>query len=199
MGATTFLARSRRTSEGTDLEATTDPTADFAAAAPARTTGVRAPVVRRGGAQQWTLAPDAAVPMPSPEVQALWLTLRRTPWRSVAVVPTGHGASELVLAEQLVVVGVADTRRPVTLVSARGIGVAGVEDAMAMVRVAMLRAELVVVVVDPVVDNPATAAVLRSLDASVLTVCMGETRLDDVDRTIAAAAPSRVLGVVTRA
>lgn len=206
MGATTFLSRSRRI--GPDA-----PVADRSVGAPSE--GAIAPgllgagrgigggeraVARagRGGAQQWTLTPDATVAMPTAAVQDLWLAMRRRPWRSVAVVPTWRGGSELVLAEQLVAVGVADTNRAVTLVSTRGVGVAEVEDGLRMVRVAMLRAELVVVVVDPLVDNPATAAVLRSLDAAVLTVRMGVSTIAAVERTVASAKPADVLGVVTR-
>jgi len=190
MGATTFLARSRR--DDGSLVATEAGSADGSGAAdPTPRTG-------RAGAQQWTLAPGTTVAMPGAPVQDLWLAMRRSTWRSVAVAPTWSGSSELVLAEQLVVVGVADTRPPVTLVSARGIGVAEVEDVLAMVRAATLRAELVVVVADALVDNPATAAVTRALDAVVLTVRMGVSSCAEVERAVAAASPATVLGVVTR-
>ena len=60
-----------------------------------------------------------------------------------------------------------------------------VEDVLAMVRAAELRAELVVVAVDALSDNPATAAVVRALDAAIVTVRMGVSPVAEVERVVA--------------
>ena len=70
--------------------------------------------------REWILEPGAFTTLPERAYQELWFELRTWSWKSLAIVPTVPGASELDIAEKLVVVGVANTNRRLSLISAEG-------------------------------------------------------------------------------
>ncbi len=153
---------------------------------------------KRPRPEEWTCHPGMVDLIPDEPYQELWFELRSWGWRSLVLLPTVRGASEFDLAEQLVVVGVLNTKQPITLVSAEGVSVNNTDDVIAMIRRAEARNERVIVVVDPILDNPSTSPVIRAVNGAVMVVRLGKTDRVGMERSLAAVGRDRVIGVVTR-
>ncbi len=148
--------------------------------------------------KEWVLEPGTFTQLPERSIQELWFELRTWSWKSLAIVPTVSMKSELDIAEKLVVVGVANTNRRMSLISAEGVGVGDTDRVIAMIRAAESRGDRVVVVTDSIMDNPAAAPIIRAVNGAVLSVRINETEIAEVERAVASINRSRVIGIVTR-
>jgi hypothetical protein len=148
--------------------------------------------------QEWVLEPTEFTKLPDRPYQELWFELRSWSWKSLALVPTSPGMSEIDIAERLVVVGVSNTNRRLALISAEGATVSDTDRIIAMIRAAEARGDRAVVAVDPLVDNPAAAPIVRAVNGAVLVARIGQTLRSDMERTIALTGRNRIIGVVTR-
>lgn len=180
-----------------------DPGADEIASAPAPTALPAQGSASRGdgrvdGPREWVLEPGAFTALPERPIQELWFELRTWAWKSLAIVSTVPGLSDLDVAEKLVVVGVANTNRRMSLISAEGASVGETDRVIAMIRAAEARGDRVIVGTDSIIDNPAAAPIIRAVNGAVLSVRMGQTNRADVERTVAAITRNRVIGIVTR-
>jgi hypothetical protein len=155
-----------------------------------------APVARHP--QEWVLEPAEFSKLPDRPYQELWFELRSWSWKSLALVPTTPGASELDIAEKLVVVGVSNTNRRLSLISAEGASVSDTDRIVAMVRAAEARGDRAIVAVDALIDNPASAPIVRAVNGAVLVARLGQTLRVDMERTITMTGRNRIVGVVTR-
>ena len=149
--------------------------------------------------QEWILEPGEFPLLPEREIQELWFELRTWTWKSLALVPTVSGASELDVGEKLVVVGVSNTNRRMSLISAEGVTAADSDRVIAMIRAAEARGDRVIVCTDSIADNPAAAPVIRAVNGAVLCVRLGRSERVEVEQTMATIHRNRVIGVVTRA
>jgi hypothetical protein len=147
---------------------------------------------------EWICDPADVTELPPMPIQQFWFELRGWAWKSLAIVPTVPGASEFDLAEQTLMVGVSNTNRRMSLISAEGAGVGDTDRVIAMIRSAEARGERVVVVTDPVTDNPASTPIIRAVNGVVPVVVLGQSERSDVERTIQAVGRSRVIGAVSR-
>ena len=150
------------------------------------------------GPKEWVLDPGVFTQLPERSIQELWFELRTWSWKSLAIVPTVSRKSELDIAEKLVVVGVANTNRRMSLISAEGVGVGDTDRVIAMIRAAEARGDRVIVATDSIIDNPAAAPIIRAVNGAVLSVRLNETELAEVERAVATINRTRVIGVVTR-
>ena len=148
--------------------------------------------------QEWVLEPTEFSTLPERPYQELWFELRSWSWKSLALVPTTPGATELDIAERLVVVGVSNTNRRLTLISAEGATVSDTDRIIAMIRAAEARGDRAIVAVDPLIDNPAAAPIVRAVNGAVLVARIGQTLRSDMERTISLTGRNRIVGVVTR-
>ena len=148
--------------------------------------------------QEWVLEPTEFAKLPERPYQELWFELRSWSWKSLALVPTTPGATELDIAERLVVVGVSNTNRRLALISAEGASVSDTDRIIAMIRAAEARGDRAIVAVDALIDNPAAAPIVRAVNGAVLVARLGKTMRADMERTIAMTGRNRIVGVVTR-
>ncbi len=148
--------------------------------------------------QEWVCEPGEFDTLPGRPHQELWFELRSWAWKSLAIVPTVSGASELDLAEQVVVVGVSNTNKRMSLISAEGVSVSDTDRVIAMIRAAEARGDRVVVVTDSVFDNPAATPIIRAVNGVVPVVRLGKSDKSAVEKTIQSVGRSRVIGAVSR-
>ena len=148
--------------------------------------------------EEWVLDPGEFSALPDRDYQELWFELRTWTWKSLAVVPTVSGASELDVAEKLVVVGVSNTNRRMSLISAEGATVADTDRVIAMIRAAEARGDRVIVCTDSVHDNPSAAPIIRAVNGAVLSVRLGRSEKAIIERTVATIHRNRIIGVITR-
>ncbi len=148
--------------------------------------------------QEWVCDPGDVNELPEVPVQQLWFELRSWAWKSLAIVPTVPGHSEFDLAEQVVIVGVSNTKRRMVLISAEGAGVGDTDKAIGMIRAAEARGDRVVVVTDSVLDNPSSTPIIRAVNGVIPVITLGVSERSAVERTIQAVGRSRVIGAVSR-
>ena len=148
--------------------------------------------------QEWVLEPTEFSTLPDRPYQELWFELRSWSWKSLALVPTTPGATELDIAEKLVVVGVSNTNRRLALISAEGAKVSDTDRIIAMIRAAEARGDRAIVAVDPLIENPAAAPIVRAVNGAVLVARLNQTMRADMERTITMTGRNRIVGVVTR-
>jgi hypothetical protein len=156
------------------------------------------PVIQRQDPQEWICEPGEFTTLPGRPHQELWFELRSWAWKSLAILPTVSGVSELDLAEQVVVVGVSNTNKRMSLISAEGVSVADTDRVIGMIRAAEARGDRVVVVTDAVFDNPAATPIIRAVNGVVPVVRLGKSDKAAVERTIQTVGRSRVIGAVSR-
>ena len=152
------------------------------------------PVIR-----SWRCEPNAVRALPVREYHELWFELRSSTWRSLAIVPTCEGISEFDVAEKLVMVGVSNTGRALTLINAEGVTTDGTEPTIALIHEIEERGEQVIVVVDSLVDNPAAMPITQAVNGAVLVVRLGRSETGDIERVVLAVGRDRLFGAVTRA
>lgn len=163
---------------------------------PKRETATELPEARQP--REWVLEPTEFARLPDRPYQELWFELRSWSWKSLAIVPTTPGATELEIAERLVVVGVSNTNRRLALISAEGASVADTDRIIAMIRAAEARGDRAIVAVDSLIDNPAASPIVRAVNGAVLVARLGRTMRADLERTITMTGRNRIVGVVTR-
>ena len=180
-----------------------DPTRPTSDSKPARRSRpgrrrVRDAAVSARRPEEWILDPGEFSALPDRDYQELWFELRTWTWKSLAVVPTVSGVSELDVAEKLVVVGVSNTNRRMSLISAEGATVADTDRVIAMIRAAEARGDRVIVCTDSVYDNPSAAPIIRAVNGAVLSVRLGRSEKAVIERTVATIHRNRIIGVITR-
>lgn len=148
--------------------------------------------------EEWVCEPGEFEWLPEVEYQELWFELRSWAWTSLAVAPTTPGVSEFDVAERLVVMGTTNTSLRYCLISAEGIGVADTDRVIEMIRTAEGRGERVIVVCDAIATNPAAVPILRSVNAVIPVVRLGESDRASLERCVATVGRARVIGVVTK-
>lgn len=153
-------------------------------------------VVRRP--EEWVLDPGEFTQIPDRAYQELWFELRTWTWKSLAIVPTISGGSELDVAEKLVVVGVSNSNRRMSLISAEGASIADTDRVIAMIRAAEARGDRVIVCTDSIQDNPSAAPIIRAVNGAVLSVRLGQSEKATIERTISTIHRNRIIGVITR-
>jgi hypothetical protein len=151
-------------------------------------------VVPESAPKEWVLEPGAFTALPERPYQELWFELRTWSWKSLAVVPTVSGVSELEIAEKLIVVGVANTNRRMSLISAEGATVGDTDRVIA----AEARGDRVIVATDSIIDNPSAAPIVRAVNGVLVSVRLGVSDRSQVERTVQSVGRSRVIGLVTR-
>ena len=137
------------------------------------------------------------------EIEGLWFTLARIPWRTLVLVPADEGASAVEVAAALADVGRRLRMGPVTFLllsgpmdyAAAGKIVQAVrgrrEDAGAEERQGDGR---LIIAIPPVVSEPLGLAVTEVVDAIVLCVERGESRVRYAERTVKMVGRDRIIG-----
>ncbi len=133
-----------------------------------------------------------AIPAPGRDSQELWFALSREPWRSVVLVPTDPGLSAVHIADALGAVARWLREPPATIIT-----MSDPLDYVEATRLGPLVAQedqggagrdpssgKVIIAVQPVVVEPLGLAVTRTVDAVVLCIEKGRSRLASVRRTI---------------
>ena len=126
--------------------------------------------------------------------QRLWFAMLDKPWSSLAIIPTDAGVEAGRVGEALVAVGQMHGERPVRLLNAEGVPLDAVRRVVGDLSAMTRRGESVVVVIDPLAQNPAAIPIARATSAALLVVRVGESRLASARSTIEAVGRDHLLG-----
>jgi hypothetical protein len=133
---------------------------------------------------------------PDNDWQRIWFSTRQENWQSLALIPSDHGVDVLRVAEALVAIGRQHGERKVNLLNATNLHLENVQDRIESMTGMTRRGEWVIVAVDPVVENPSAAAIVRAASAALLVVRLGESFLASSRAAIDTIGRERFLGSV---
>jgi hypothetical protein len=134
-----------------------------------------------------------------PEWQRLWLTLDRMPWRTLALVPAGEGASAdftLSLAVTLSRTGMSHVGAPILVADGTQVPLDQLNAFQADVRACRDGGERVIIALSPASQSPTTVSMAKDSEAAVLCLMLGAMRTADAKRTIKLIGASKFLGSV---
>jgi len=162
--------------------------------------------------------------LPSRELQELWFATRRREWKSLVVVPASPGASILHIARALGEVGGAIRMSPVQVINAEGMDLDQIATLVLDLSVEVapeVKAEVngsawtlgsggwdapggrgapaeraTIIAIEAVAENPLNLPLALAVDAVLLCVEIGRTRLDDARHTIELIGRDRFVGTV---
>jgi hypothetical protein len=128
--------------------------------------------------------------------ERLWLATQRRPWRSLAVISTGKGASMLGVARALAEVGSCHLGVPVMAVDATTITLATLEARVSAWIEPREDPRRLLIALGPVLENPASLALAQAADAAILCLTLGASSVSEAERTIEQVGRGRLLGSV---
>jgi hypothetical protein len=136
-------------------------------------------------------------PWHDPEWQRLWLAVQSRPWRSLALIPGGQGASldfSVIVAMTLSQTAMVHLGRPIQVADATQVPLNQLTAFSNEVQRCTSNGERLLVALPPTGGNAITASIAQSTDAAVL--CILSTKMSSLDakRTVKLIGPARFLG-----
>ena len=133
---------------------------------------------------------------PENEWQRIWFSTRQQQWTSLALVPAAAGIDVGSAAAMLAATGCLHGERQVVIVDATGVQLGDVQHIIDSIAAATARGDWAIVPVDPIEENPATIAILRTTSAVILLVRLGESLLTPAQKAIDTIGRDRIIGSV---
>lgn len=143
-----------------------------------------------------------------PDFRELWFSLMRVRWRSLGVMAATEGPVALRVANGLATVGGLFRGRPLRVVSADQLDLSATAIIVDQLMVSAIEAEAsgaafrssgtdqTILVLGPVQENPMVIPLAMALDAILLVVEEGQSRLSEVRQVLEAVDRSRVVGAL---
>jgi hypothetical protein len=134
-----------------------------------------------------------------PDWQRLWLTVDRMPWRTLALIPAGHGAPPdftLSVAVMLSRTGMSHVGAPILVADGTQVPLNQLNDFLADVRACREGGERVIVALSAVDETPTTTSLAKDADGVVLCVLLGRMRASEGRRTIKLVGAQKFIGSV---
>lgn len=146
-------------------------------------------------------SPDEAAPpdstVPSPELQRLWFALERRAWSFLTVVPAHPTAPALEAATAILEAGAPYAySQKIHLQDATGISPADAPRLVLAMRERVAQGERVVVVLDSLLNRPASLPLALAADGCLLCVTLGETDFGAANKTIEYVGHERFVGSI---
>ena len=127
-------------------------------------------------------------PTPENDWQRLWLATRQQAWTSLAIIPSDGSVDVGQVAETLIATGRLHGEKPVNLLDAKGVQLAGMRQLLDTLSTMTARGDWVIVPVDPISENPSSVPIVQ---ANLRSVC---GTIGDVDLLIGGLAENHTAG-----
>lgn len=132
-----------------------------------------------------------------PEWQRLWLAVEGRPWRSLALIPGGDGASPdltLVIAVTLSRTGMVHLGRPIQVADATKVPLDQLASFLNEVKRIATDSERLLVALPPTANSPITSTIAQTVDAALLCVQLDRMSSAQTKRTVKLVGQSRFVG-----
>lgn len=132
-----------------------------------------------------------------PEWQRLWLAVESRPWRALAVVPAGNGASReftVNIAVALSRTGMVHLGSPIQVADATQVPLNQLTPFLDEVRRCTMNGERLLVALPPTESGPICATIAQATDAAILCVLLDKMTSTQASNTIRVIGQSRFLG-----
>lgn len=136
-------------------------------------------------------------PWNDPEWQRLWLAVESRPWRSLALIPAGQGASadfSLIVAMTLSQTAMVHLGKPIQVADGTQVPLNLLTAFSQEVQHCTSTGERLLVALPPIGSNGITTNIAQSTDAAVLCILSNRMSSGDAKRTVKLVGPSRFLG-----
>jgi hypothetical protein len=136
-------------------------------------------------------------PWQDPEWQRLWLAVESRPWRSLALIPAGDGASldfTLMVAITLSRTGMVHLGTPIQVADATQVPLNQLTAFSNEVKRCTSTGQRLLVALPPTSRSAVTASIAQNVDAAVLCVLAKKMSSGDAKRTLKAVGAQRFLG-----
>lgn len=134
---------------------------------------------------------------PGNDWQQLWFAAARHQWSTLAIIPAQPGTSSLTAARLLAAAGQLYPQRPVHLVEAEGTDPTATGFVASSAANRAASGERVIIAIDSPLSHPAAIPIARAVDAALLLIPLGRTRLSAARRTIECVGRQRFIGSIT--
>jgi hypothetical protein len=142
-------------------------------------------------------SPAHIEPWRDAEWQRLWLSLQTRPWRSLAILPAGGGASEdlaLRIAVMLSRTGMLHLGLPVQVADGTRVSLVHLSAFLEQVRRCTSDGEPILVALSALSVSPVALSLAQSTDAALLAVVFEQMAFSDARNTVAQLGASRFIG-----
>lgn len=132
-----------------------------------------------------------------PQLLHQLLPCLRGDWSSLAVVPASGVLSASLVANALVEVSNLTRSKQAKLFSTEGLELTGVSKVIVDVHSHVEQGGLAIVTLDALVARQTGVPLVMSVDAALLVVHLGVTRMEDARQTVEIVGPGKFIGAVT--
>jgi hypothetical protein len=131
------------------------------------------------------------------EWQRLWLAVESRPWRSLALIPAGDGASSdftLIVAMTLSRTGMVHLGSSIQIADATQVSLSQLSAFSNEVRRCTSNGQRLLVALPPTKDSAVTATIAQMVDVALLCVLSNRMSSEQAKRTVQLVGPARFLG-----
>ena len=131
------------------------------------------------------------------EWQRLWLAVESRPWRSLALIPAGDGASNdftLIVAMTLSRTGMVHLGSSIQIADATQVSLSQLSAFSNEVQRCTSNGQRLLVALPPTKDSAVTVAIAQMVDVSLLCVLSNRMSTEQAKRTVQLVGPARFLG-----
>jgi hypothetical protein len=129
-------------------------------------------------------------------LQKLWLAAERRKWRSLAVVAASKGVDTLPVAEMFAKIAWWYRGEPSCVFDLRDLSLRLAEHQVSEVHAQVDAGSRVIVSLRSVFENPTTVSIARQVDAVLLCVALGTTKIKAAERTLLEIGGDRLVGSI---
>lgn len=130
------------------------------------------------------------------ELQKLWLAIQKHPWRSLAVIAGDETVSTIEIATKLAEIAWWYRGQPTTVVDLRELGLRLVDYQLREIAAQIEQGDCIIIALESVFSNPTTIAVANAVDAAVICIELGRTKMKSAERTIEEIGRDKFIGSI---
>jgi hypothetical protein len=129
-------------------------------------------------------------------MQKLWVATQRREWKSLAVIAGDDDVSTLDVATRLAEIAWWYRGQPTNVLDLRKLGLRLVDYQLREMAAQIEQGDYVIVALSSVVTNPTTVAVASAVEACILAVKLGTTRMDLAEKNIEEIGREKFIGTI---
>jgi hypothetical protein len=129
-------------------------------------------------------------------MQKLWVATQRREWKSLAVIAGDDDVSTLDVATRLAEIAWWYKGQPTNVLDLRKLGLRLVDYQLREMAAQIEQGDCVIVALSSVVTNPTTVAVATAVEACILAIKLGTTRMDLAEKNIEEIGRDKFIGTI---
>jgi len=129
-------------------------------------------------------------------MQKLWVATQKREWKSLAVIAGDEDVSTLEVATRLAEIAWWFKGQPTNVLDLRKLGLRLVDYQLKEIAAQIEQGDCVIIALSSVVSNPTTIAVASAVEACILAVKLGTTRVETAEKNITEIGREKFIGTI---